>query len=138
MSDGGTDTEPMIGEEFPFLYDSEWPKDCPPADAESGPFQCFRAVKAFPDPNEFRSSYESNLFKNVCPCRRRGLSILSSLEAAEHHQELFKDRKVIVTANLLPEHGVVKATPTRDQPNHYTWWPPNGLNRLAPFSKHEE
>lgn len=113
------------------------PNGCPPADAKLGPLEVFRAVEVFPSQDEFWTARESNKFVGSNECLRSGISVLPDLPAVRHHQVLFPWRTVTIHAVLTHEHGMTMPTPSRKQPAHLTWWPPDGLNRVSIFSVHK-
>lgn len=118
-------------------FPSDWPENCPPSDAVECGMEFYRAVEAFPDAAEFKTAFQNGKFKKVCPCLRRGLSVLESLQAALHHTSLFPKRKIIILALVDQQHGKAKSTPSKTQPKHWTWWPPEGLDPISVFKVHE-
>ena len=120
-------------------FPTEWPANCPPADAVEGPLTVFRAVKDFPnDHDEFKSASETGKHKNACPCQRLGISVQETLRDALHHREAYPYRGNIIVGVIGREHGNAKATPTKKQSGHWTWWPSEGLDRTSIFTLHAE
>jgi hypothetical protein len=68
-------------------------------------------------------------------CQAHGLSIYISREDAEAKQRVVPAmrKKVLATAQLCPEHGVFKGTPTETDPGHHTWWVAEGLEPWVGF-----
>jgi hypothetical protein len=116
-------------------FPADWPENCPPSDAVQGPLTVYRVVKKFPDDAEFKTAHEMDKFRTSCQCQRRGLSVLPSVESARHCKSVMPFRgDVIIRGRLEKHHGKAKHTESRTQPDHWTWWPVEGIDRLEPFA----
>ena len=72
------------------------------------------------------------------PCQRCGLSVSRTSEEAVHIKKLFKKiGNYLVRGQLAAEHGCVKVTPG-PVPNHTTWWPCEGVDRVSLFQVIQE
>jgi hypothetical protein len=120
-------------------FPNDWPSNCPPIESRQGPQDFYRIAKAFPpDPNEFQSAFERGVFKNGCPCRRRGLSVLQDLDDALHGVDANPGLgSVILKGTVGPEHGKFIETPA-SLPSHVTWWPASGIDPHIVFSEKVE
>lgn len=116
-------------------FPDNWPQGCPPADAEPAAGRVYRLVKRNPAcADDFRTHDERHKMPKADPCLRRGLSVFRTRHDAVHQAKLlpFLGDK-IACAELCPEHGRMKLTPTTQRPSHTTWWPYPGVDRAAPF-----
>jgi hypothetical protein len=67
------------------------------------------------------------------PCRLCGLSVYDTWEAADVVRALYPAHgHLIARGALSAAHGTIKRTGKRN-PHHYTWWPYEGVDRIAPF-----
>lgn len=116
-------------------YPSDYPDNCPPAEARDGPQELFRVVRSFPVVAEdFRSAFDRGAYKSACPCRRRGLSCLQTLADARHCSLVQPYLgKIVVRGTISPEHGKLLETEGRE-PSHTTWWVASGVDPLPLFS----
>jgi hypothetical protein len=121
----------MMNLEFP----SDWPDDCPPADAVDAEGCVYRIVKHdVPKDEDFQSHHETGRLRNAHPCLRCGLSVFRDIQDAIHQKQLFpKLGEWIARGALKAEHGMTKVTPTR-LPTHTTWWPYSGVQRKSLFA----
>ncbi len=103
------------------------PDDCPPVAAITANGTYYRTVKNCPPSSTDFISYLEEGKKIVGShktCIACGISIFKSIRDAHHHQELFPAKKLSVSvANLVPKDGLTLDTPSRQYPNHVTWWP---------------
>ena len=87
-----------------------------------------------PTANDFLTAHEAGKFKKVCPCRRRGVSVLGDIVDAIHQREVFPwQGEYIAESQLDPSHGMIQST-KGTSPSHATWWPYAAVNRAALFS----
>ncbi len=108
---------------------------CPPDDAEVANCTVYRAVESDPPTEQDFLSYVGS--KKVSPAKAKcddwGLSVWCDLKAVEHARDViphFQER-YIAAGNLDGQHGVLKASPSKKQPRHFTFW--NYVNvQLAP------
>lgn len=115
-------------------FPSDW-VDCPPAEAEDANGLIFRVVKTDPPTMEDMKTYEELGIKYGPLCKRRGLSVFKDVRAAMNCVDLFGQfGNLIAAASLNPEHGKVGPTKTKTQPEHHTWWPCQGIDRVSPFT----
>jgi hypothetical protein len=117
----------------------DWPKGCPPDDAEPAAGEVFRLVRSDPHTQGvFRTHHETGKLPKAPPCIRCGLSVFRSRQDAEHQYRAYpKLGRFIARASLPSTHGVTKLTEGR-QPSHTTWWPFAGVDRAAIFAILEE
>ncbi len=111
------------------------PVDCPPADASPASGEFFRIVKAHPIKRDMDSHFEKNQpFSDDDLCEFCGISLFDSYDIMRSlliarskglAKNLAKNR--IASIKIASIHGVVKKT---RGPNHWTWWPYSGLDRL--------
>lgn len=110
------------------MFLEELPPECPPSDAEEikNNRDVFRLVSHSPPTlNDFRSQRAEKpdrVFKGVCECVARGLSVLATLEAGRNACLLptLKGKKI---ARVTLGHGSGFIKPTGSNPEHRTWWP---------------
>jgi len=117
------------------LFPDDWPKDCPPNDAEVASSEVFRIVaKDPPDITDLASHWERGRLPNAPACLRCGLSVFREIRDAVHQRLLLpKLGKLIAQATLEAEHGETKITQGK-QPTHTTWWVYKDVNRASLFS----
>lgn len=119
-------------------WSMEWPEHfpqgCPPPDAmdAEGPF--FRIVTSDPPTEgDFKTHWE--LGREGPPCLRHGLSGFRTFDEVALFREVipgFRKRRV-ARAELKPELGKLKNTPTKNSKGHHTWWVPEGIIRLEQY-----
>lgn len=97
----------------------------------------YRAVESFPPTQEdFLSGAELGTpgAKRTI-CKHWGCSVWETMEAAEHGRKIY-DRfrnSYIVVATLDAAAGEVLTTPSRNQPQHATFWKVHGLDVSGAF-----
>ena len=117
-------------------FPEDWPKFCPPDDAQSASGIYFRVGRSNP-PNghDFKSQAELGRAINGDECLRLGLSTLRDLTDADHLVRLNpRLGSVIYKGELNDSHGKSKLTSSRRSPSHTTWWACSDVDRLEPFS----
>jgi hypothetical protein len=119
------------------LFPEGWPANCPPQDAVDANMTVYRTVKTNPPTAADFFSYHE-LGKNVAEdkeCQACGLSAWPTKEAAAHQREVFAwQNPYIAEARLVPDHGKIKATPSRRFPEHLTWWSYATVDRSQVFN----
>ena len=116
-------------------FPQDWPKGCPPSEAEGANGVYFRVGRYNPPAAEdFQSQAELGLAVGGDECLRVGLSMLRTLADAKHLTRLNgRLGKVIYQGNLDASHGQSKLTSSQRSPSHTTWWPFADMDRTAPF-----
>jgi hypothetical protein len=74
---------------------------------------------------DFLSVNETSGGEKANDCAHWGLSVWTTEAAVEHARRAFppiRQKWQIALANLEPEDGVIKQTPTSKQPEHETLW----------------
>lgn len=117
------------------LFPTDWPANCPPADAVDASGVVFRLVKNDPpQPSDFETHAETGRMPKADPCLRCGLSVFRNPQDAFHCRQILpKLGDKIVKGELAASDGKTKQTKGR-QPTHSTWWVYDGVNRCSPFS----
>lgn len=99
---------------------------CPPEDAEVADCLIYRAVET--DPPSDRDFFSYVKLGKVKPTKAKcddwGLSVWCDFDAVEHARKViphFQER-YIAAGEMVEAHGVVKASPTKNQPAHHTFW----------------
>ena len=113
-----------------FEYSSNIAKECsitcPPVEAVPTDLEVWRTVNSLPPKaTDFLSDIETNKkCRDKANCLHWGCSIWPSEEAAIHARDLFGwvRAKFVVKVRLVPTDGQILSTPTRDQPEHSTFW----------------
>ncbi len=115
-------------------FPDDWPKGCPPDEAEDAYGEVFRIVRDYPPSNsDMMSHHETGRLPKAPPCLRCGLSVFLVEEDAVNQQQLLpKLGKRIANATLNATHGKISLTPGQ-QPTHTTWWPCTIVDRAALF-----
>lgn len=102
------------------------PEPCPPSDAEDGPCVVYRAVENDPISDTDLESWvkSGHPSAKVTDCKHWGISVWTSIEAAEHAREIVPHMldKYVAKGCLIQGDGKVGATPTKRQPLHCTLW----------------
>lgn len=105
------------------------PKDpvCPPADAKPSKVLLYRGVREMPlDENKDFTSHAELKRRNCNPkdCTHWGLSVWLTAEAVNHAREAipFLKNWHIAAGTVDADDGVLMATPSEAQPDHYTFW----------------
>lgn len=116
-------------------FPSDWPADCPPADADDASGVVFRLVKGDPPTaGDFVTHFESGRLPNAPACLRCGLSVFRELQDAVHLRRLFpRLGSMIAQGTLQSSHGKTKLT-SGQQPTHTTWWAYKHIDRCQPFA----
>ncbi|MBX5191432.1 hypothetical protein HJB86_21360 [Rhizobium sp. NZLR3b] len=111
---------------------------CPPEDADVADCMVYRAVAADPaTPDDFRSYVKlRKVSVEKSKCDDWGLSVWRDLDAVEHARSvipLFRER-YIAGGEMGEAHGKIKASPSKNQPKHFTFWNYYNVNLSASFS----
>ncbi|MDE3811643.1 hypothetical protein I7I49_15310 [Sinorhizobium meliloti] len=116
----------MTMREADLEFDEGRPDACPPTDAEDTDCVVFRAIPELPiSADHFRSWVKAGLPNaKLHDCRHWGLSVWTSIEAVEHARGIsdLMRSSYIASAALSVGDGLIKATPTKPQPQHHTLW----------------
>ncbi|MGR9499429.1 hypothetical protein ACU8OJ_21975 [Rhizobium leguminosarum] len=99
---------------------------CPPDDAETANCKIYRAVETNPATDKDFLSYVKRGMKEPAKakCDDWGLSVWRDLDAVEHARNViphFQER-YIAAGEMGDAHGVMRASPSRKQPQHFTFW----------------
>lgn len=121
-------------------FPSDWPEDCPPANAPDADGDIYRLVRRNPPSDtDFLTFHELGKAPKAPPCLRCGLSVLPTLRDAQHQRALFPRLGAhIAAARLTHSHGKLLHTPSQNNEAHTTWWPYMGLQRGQLFAVVEE
>jgi hypothetical protein len=124
------------------MWPPHYPESCPPEDARPADIKAFRFVDGFPCSGpDFVSVQERNPHRDYGNrCKACGLSVFLSIEDALGMQKRipgFRKKRLAVGA-LTPDDGVVKATPSQNEPSHHTWWMPIEAKPFDRFASAEE
>lgn len=110
------------------------PEGCPPPEAQEVETWIFRGVENNPpEADDFLSYKEEDPDKwtgHTKECQASGLSVFTS-EADIRDAQMnvpFLEDCLIARARIEPGMGKLKHTPGRNNPNHYTFWPVDGLS----------
>ena len=123
-------------------WPSNYPEGCPPADSYNADGSLFRlANRSSYAPQDFLSAYAlevKRVDKGTIPeirdeysnCQARGLSVYRTYEdtvkAMLKIPSLSKKKALVeVDSN---QTGLLKNTPNKRNPSHYTWWIPNDID----------
>lgn len=110
---------------------------CPPSDAEPADIVAYRSTPNWPISDaDFLSDIETNKKnRDKTVCQHWGCSVWPNQAAAQHAWTLFKwvRRKYVVAGRLEPSDGQVLATPTGNQPEHFTFWKAVGVDVSTKF-----
>lgn len=99
---------------------------CPPEDAEAANCTIYRAVQNNPPDDRDFLSYvrEGKVSAAKAKCDDWGLSVWCDMDAVEHARDViphFQER-YIAAGEMGDGHGVLKASPSRKQARHFTFW----------------
>lgn len=121
-------------------FPDNWPKNCPPNEAQDASGVYYRVGKSNPPATaDFKSHVEMNKKSRGDECIRNGLSVFSKQEEARHLIQIFPMLgSHVYQGELQAEHGKVKPTPSDQNPSHTTWWPYNGVDRAKLFQTQGE
>lgn len=118
-------------------FDPDFPPACPPVDAEDVAGTIYRAVPGTPVGGEHFVSWVREQRPNAKPddCRHWGLSVWTSLEAVNHARRINAHirSQFVAAGELAAGDGVIKATPTKPQPQHHTLWCCLGVDLAQKF-----
>lgn len=117
-------------------FPADWPPTCPPDDSLAAEGAYFRVGRNNPpSADDFRSQAELGQAVNGNVCLRVGLSTLRTFIDAEHLTRMNRRLgSVIYRGELDATHGKSKLTSSRQSPSHTTWWPCEGIDRVARFT----
>jgi hypothetical protein len=118
---------------------SGFPEGCPPTEALDPTLSVYRVIKSEqPLPEDFMSLSElGRTRKGVDPCTHFGISVFDTWEGADVARQNFPQLgEFIACGTLSAEHGKIKLT--NPLTRHHTWWPCDGIDRVAPFKVVDE
>jgi len=121
---GSIGNDPLLSHALP-SYHPNIPDGCPPTDARPMRGVIYRSLRgAKPEAIDFQSHAERNVSSVGPECQKWGLSVWLSEEDVKHARSVmaFFRRKHIACGQVTPLHGVIKRTPSGNQPNHHTYW----------------
>jgi hypothetical protein len=98
---------------------------CPPSAAEAVTLKIYRGIRdGSITAQEFLSHVERELPSDPTNCEHWGLSVWISEPAVEHARRTYRSvrRMQIAVGEVTPDDGVLLATPTKQQPEHHTFW----------------
>lgn len=115
-------------------FPADMPAQCPPGDAQVASGQVFRIVRRRTlTSDDFLTHDELGKLPDADPCLRRGISVFPHMKGAVHQARLLpRLGSFIACGSFKAHHGLIKRTNGR-APDHTTWWPYQGVNRLEPF-----
>lgn len=100
----------------------------------------FRIVKKSPPQDgDFIPTWFSNP-RNINECQERGLSISEKCEDAQKTMKAFKRLGKYIYSGIIryKVDGIVKRTPSSNNPTHRTWYPYVDTNEIEIFKVHEK
>jgi hypothetical protein len=118
-------------------YADELPDACPPGDAvdATGTFYATHRVLP-PNGNDFLTAAARNSFPGQNECKRRGNSVMASLDDARHLCRAHPDVHVFVSEGALnAAHGKLLEDGSRRYPSHHTLWRYAGVTMHGIFIK---
>ncbi|MBX5008124.1 hypothetical protein [Rhizobium lentis] len=111
---------------------------CPPDEAEEVECTIFRAVETNPATEKDFSSWVKLELKSAKKnrCEHWGLSVWTELDAVNHARDVIPRMQElhIAAGDIEKQDGVIKATPTTNQPKHFTYWSYVGVDLLPKFT----
>lgn len=115
------------------MFPKEWPKDCPPSDAEDASGTAFRVVMTDPVTDDsFKNYVELGKLPKAPLCKRLALSVFVTIEQAYHLSRMKSaDLGKFVARGTLTA-GKMKVTPSS---GHINWWVPEGHDPKATFTQ---
>jgi hypothetical protein len=122
--------EPQYADELPS-------NNCPPeaATKASGTFYAAHCSSP-PDANDFRTAAARNAFSKQDECKRRGNSVMASLDDARQlchaHPAVYR---FVSEGVLKPEHGKLLENASGRYPSHHTIWRYAGVTMHDIFTK---
>jgi hypothetical protein len=117
-------------------FPNTFPPNCPPPDAEDASGIVYRSVNCDPPQAEdFRTYAELNkrILDPKKVCQSHSVSVLRSEAEARHHLAVSPYVKFLAVAELMPTHGKIKATKSRQLDSHTSWWYYQGVERHTIF-----
>jgi hypothetical protein len=116
-------------------FPSDWPENCPPADALDADGTVYRLVRHEPpQDSDLATHRELGRLPQAPSCLRCGISVFRELRDAVHQRQVFpKLGNLIAKTTLQADHGKTRLTEGR-QPTHTTWWAYAGVNRASLFA----
>ncbi|WP_164829310.1 hypothetical protein [Sinorhizobium meliloti] len=110
---------------------------CPPDDAEAVDCTIYRAVETSPaSENDFVSWVKLGLKSaKKHKCEHWGLSVWRDLDAVSHARDVIPrmQEMYVASGDVSQADGVIKATPTSNQPKHQTYWSYLGVDLTPRF-----
>jgi hypothetical protein len=108
-------------------FDPQYPKNCPPVNAQLASGVIFRGIRTPPvSEKDFRSWVEKRIRQcDLRNCQHWGLSIWTSEADASHAQNLFPSlfgRMYVAAGSVTEIDGKIARTPRDDHPQHHTFW----------------
>lgn len=114
-------------------FPDDWPKDCPPVDAEDAAGTVFRIVAHNPPTDDDLKSYQELGILVGPECQRHGVSTYNTIEGALRKQKLYpRFGQHIAEGALVASLGKLSLLRNR-KTQHLTWWPSTTANRKAAF-----
>jgi hypothetical protein len=111
--------------------------DCPPNSADQVQQTIYRGIRELPlKPEDFLSHAELNLVDDRTICEHWGLSVWVTLNAVKNDMKTYRPLRKwhVASGDVSPDDGVLMATPTRRQPEHYTFWKVYGKDISGSFT----
>jgi hypothetical protein len=118
-------------------FADELPDMCPPPGATSanGIFYATHRT-APPGQFDFRTAAARNVFKGGDECKRRGNSVVASVDDARHLCRAYPDSYAYVSeGELNATHGMIVKDETNRLPSHHTLWRFAGVTMHSIFTK---
>lgn len=118
-------------------YADELPGACPPCAAidAAGTFYATHRVEV-PDVSDFRTAAARNAFPGHNECKRRGNSLMASLDDARQLCRAHPDIDIFVSEGVLKaEHGKLLEDGSKRYPSHHTLWRYGGVTMHSIFIK---
>jgi len=118
-------------------FADELTNDCPPAIATpaTGTFYAAHRVSP-PDRLDFTTAASRDVFRSGNECKRRGNSIVASVDDARHLCRAHPDSYAYVSEGVLTNaHGMLVRDETRKLPSHHTLWRLSGVTMHSIFTK---
>ncbi len=113
-------------------FPSDFPENCPPADAVRASGPVFRIVsQARYTAEDFRSYHDLGRTDGT-PCRRRAISVYPTLHAALHRRNLMPYLGDAIAEGAFSE-GSGRTKLTDSKSGHVAWWSPWGFDRMKLF-----
>lgn len=118
-------------------FESYLPTGCPPMSAVHGPKLVYRLIRSpAPGPENFRTVHEEGKYLSADACRRCSMSVSANIDGVRKLRRkvrYFKDH--LICRGVIPsDAGVLEHTPSREDPEHCSWWPAQGVSRHHYFS----